>query len=107
MPSFKYDGFTEVVMKSQKSPLSGQKNRSSGNYLFTNEAFSPCNKVKWSCPEGISFNIMKDHTAAKDDVILKGVCNGAITKAPSGEGLYISNPIGATEEFEIKVSKYE
>ena len=35
MPSFKYEGFTEVVMKSQKSPLNGQKNRSSGNYLFT------------------------------------------------------------------------
>ncbi len=56
MPNFKYDGFTEVVMKSQKEPLSGQKNRSSGNYLFTGEAFVPCSKVKWSCPSGISFN---------------------------------------------------
>ena len=63
MPNFKYDGFTEVVMKSQKEPLSGQKNRSSGNYLFTGEVFVPCSKVKWSCPSGISFNVMKDHKA--------------------------------------------
>ncbi|MDE5621333.1 MAG: hypothetical protein K2I80_12610 [Ruminococcus sp.] len=107
MPNFKYDGFTEVVMTSQKEPLSGQKNRSSGNYLFTGEAFIPCSKVKWSCPSGISFNVMKDHKAAKDEVILTGVCDGAITKLPTGEGIYISNPIGALGEFDIRVTKYE
>ena len=107
MPNFKYDGFTEVVMKSHKEPLSGQKNRSSGNYLFTHEAFTPCNKVKWSCPSGISFNVMKDHKAAKDDVMLQGVCDGSITTLPSGEGIYIANPVGATGEFSIRVTKYE
>ncbi len=107
MPSFKYDGFTEVVMKSQKEPLSGQKNRSSGNYLFTEEAFISCSKVKWSCPAGISFNVMKDHKAATDEVMLTGVCDGAVTKLPAGEGIYIANPVGASEEFDIRVTKYE
>lgn len=107
MPSFKYDGFTEVVMKSQKEPLSGQKNRSSGNYLFTEESFISCSKVKWSCPAGISFNVMKDHKATKDEVMLTGVCDGAVTKLPAGEGIYIANPVGASEEFDIRVTKYE
>ncbi|MGN1480370.1 hypothetical protein [Porcipelethomonas sp.] len=107
MPNFKYDGFIEVVIKSQKGPLSGQKNRSSGNYLFTSEAFAPCKKVKWSCPEGISFNVMKDHNAAKDETILTGVCNGSVTDLPSGEGIYIANPSGADSEFEIRVTKFE
>lgn len=50
---------------------------------------------------------MKDHKAAKDEVILTGVCDGAITKLPAGEGIYISNPVGASGEFNIRVTKYE
>ncbi|MDO5559597.1 MAG: hypothetical protein Q4F95_08370 [Oscillospiraceae bacterium] len=107
MPDFKYDGFTEVVMVSQKDKLNGEDHRSSGNYLFTKEAFAPCNKVKWSCPAGISFCVKRDHKAAKDDVVLEGVCDGSITKLPAGEGIYIADPVGASESFSIKVTKFE
>jgi hypothetical protein len=107
MPNYSYEGFIEVTMKSQKSPLSGQKNRSSGNYLFTAQSFAQCKQVKWSCPEGIKFNVMKDKKAASDPVILKDVYNGKITDLPEGEGIYIANPQGANAEFEISVKKVD
>lgn len=106
MPDYRYDGFIEATMKSQKSPLSGQKNRSSGNYLFTEESFAECNQVQWSCPEGITFNVMKDRKAASDPVVLSDVYNGKITDLPKGEGIYIANPKGANAEFEISVKKF-
>ncbi len=33
--------------------------------------------------------------------------DGAVTKLPAGEGIYIANPVGASEEFDIRVTKYE
>jgi hypothetical protein len=107
MPNFSYEGFIQVTMKSNKEHLAGQKNRSSKNYLFTENAFAECKHVKWSCPEGISFNVMRDKKAATDPIVLRDVFNGQITEPPRGEGIYIANPRGANEQFEISVRKVD
>jgi hypothetical protein len=112
MPNFRYDGFSEVVMHSQNTKMDGQEHRSSGNYLFTGEAFQSCSKVEWSCPTGVSFSVKRDHKAAKDDVVLTGVCNGSVTELPGGEGIYIADPSGTDSgnpkgKFEIRVKAAE
>lgn len=110
MPNFEYEGFKQVVMTSAKAPMHGQNERSSKNYLFDNKAFKSCKKIKWQCPEGITFRVKRDHKAAKDDTVYSDLCNGSIVDADKmlkdGEGIYIAlpKPEGVnTEYFDITV----
>lgn len=108
MPHFRYDGFTEVKMHSEGAKLSGQNERSSGNYLFTDEAFAQVEKVKIACPAGVTFDFKMDHTAGKDEYLEKGVASGRVLNRnvfKGGKGVYIANPKGTNgQAFEVVVT---
>ncbi len=104
MPSYSFTKFNGVIMESEAQPLSGQKNRSSENYDL--REMKRVGKIRWSCPGGITFNVMEDRTAAKDPVTFSNLCNGSVTDFPRDSacnGLYIANPHGASGKFYIKV----
>ncbi|MCU0287597.1 MAG: DeoR family transcriptional regulator [Acidobacteria bacterium] len=85
---------------SEPKPQSGQKNRSSGN--FSTEG-CPGTRLRWSCPTGISFNVMKDVPMGRDPVIFYGIANGTITKMYKARSLYIANPRWADSSFTVSV----
>lgn len=93
---------------SQPQPQSGQKNRSSNNFS-TKTAPAGTKYFQFEVAEApdndaVFFNVMQDKTAATDPVIYFNEGNGnrtnIITKSDS---LYISNPSGASTNFEVKI----
>lgn len=93
---------------SQPKPQDGQKNRSSNNfsttgipsgtkYLLFEVGDAPDN-------DSVFFNVMLDKTAATDPVIYFNEANGNRTNImEKSDSLYISNPSGATTNFEVKI----
>lgn len=93
---------------SQPKPQDGQKNRSSDNfstmsipsgtkYLLFEVAEAPDN-------DSVFFNVMLDKTAATDPTIYYNEGNGNRTNIiEKSDSLYISNPSGATTNFEVKI----
>lgn len=93
---------------SQPKPQDGQKNRSSNNfstksipsgtkYLLFEVAETPDN-------DAVFFNVMLDKTAATDPTIYHNEGNGNRTNIiEKSDSLYISNPSGATTNFEVKI----
>jgi hypothetical protein len=93
---------------SQAAPLDGQKNRSSVNFstktipagtqYLTFEVSGTTNN------DAVFFNVMEDKTAASDPVIYHGVSNGYRSNNVKQYGdLYIANPTGASNAFEVVV----
>lgn len=114
MPSYEYDKFSDVYIQSSSKVLKGQKHRSSMNYDLREMRRTAW--MKWSCPEGISFDVMEDKSCAKDPVTFRNVVNGMTVEFPSVSacnGLYIANPkyeghtINQNFNFEIKISAAE
>lgn len=112
MPNYDFENFLSVTITSNSKPLSGQEHRSSDNYDFRNLLKNDYSKLKWICPDGISFDVMEDKSAAKDPVTFSNVKNGTITNFPSdsqANGLYIANPkfnsndIPSLYSFEISI----
>ncbi|MCR9163827.1 MAG: DeoR family transcriptional regulator [bacterium] len=89
-----------VKIQSSPTPQPGQKNRSSENF-GTNTVNSGDGDLLWSCPDGVSFNVMKDKSVAVDPVVFKSVKNGTVTKNSDDRNLYIANPKGASEAFTV------
>ena len=107
MPSFKFDSLLEVKINSKPSTLPGEEHRSSDNYNLI--GITNC-QLKWTCPEGIIFDVMEDRTAASDPITFPNVKNGTITPAlndSSANGLYIANPQHAADTFEISIVPYQ
>ncbi|MBH5318808.1 DeoR family transcriptional regulator [Paenibacillus sp. GSMTC-2017] len=95
-------------IRSEKAPLSGQKNRSSGN--FSTEVLPTGTKrLLWEVegggvdPYDITFNVMRDVSAGTDPVELEGVITGNASRVVSARSLYIANPSGAQSSFVVKV----
>lgn len=84
-----------ACINSEAQPQRGQKNRSSGN--FSSQGCST--SLRWSSPDGVSFNVMRDVSGGKDPVELSNVTNGSITPNPNQRSLYIANPRGAQTGF--------
>lgn len=89
-----------VSIISEECPQDGQKSRSSKNFSSKDLPHEP---IVWCCPDGISFTVMEDKSAASDKTIYKNVKNGTITKYYEAKNLYIANPQNARANFEVKV----
>ena len=85
---------------SEPEPQAGQSERSSGNFSTENCVGK---QLKWSCPQGLSFDVKKDRSAASDPTIFSGVANGTITTIEKERSLYIANPKNAVENFLVEV----
>ena len=90
----------QASVTSEPHPQSGQHHRSSGN--FSTEGLTG-SKFKWSCPQGIVFNVKKDKSWASDPTIFSDVTNGTITNTYDARSLYIADPRHASENFTVKV----
>jgi hypothetical protein len=85
---------------SEPKPSEGQKNRWSGNFSTQNCSGS---RLKWNCPAGIVFNVMKDVSGGTDPVIFRDITNGTVTDMNQDRSLYIANPRNAGENFTVSV----
>ncbi len=110
MPSFQFDKFSAVYIKSASAVLPGQNHRSSGNYDLNK--LLRLSHLMWECPGGISFDVMEDKSAAADQIIFSNIKYGTITSFPlesTCRSLYIANPryegkeITQSFEFDIKI----
>ncbi|MFH7029190.1 MAG: hypothetical protein ACHBN1_28305 [Heteroscytonema crispum UTEX LB 1556] len=86
-----------ACITSEAQPQRGQKNRSSGN--FSTQGCTTT--LRWSAPDGVSFNVMRDVSGGKDPVELQNVTNGSSTQNPNQRSLYIANPKGANKGFQV------
>ena len=87
---------------SSPTPKPGQTHRSSDNF-----ATSICGgHISWSCPDGITFDVMVDMKLSPDYIVHRDVTNGAVTSNPILESafLYIANPRNAPSDFLVAVS---
>lgn len=83
---------------SEPNPQHGQKHRSSGN--FSTEGCSG-DKIQFSSPEGVVYDIMEDKSLAPDPTIYKDVTNGTIVEKVSSRSLYVANPKHASGNFVV------
>jgi hypothetical protein len=88
---------------SEPEPQSGQSHRSSENF-GTND-IPDWGALRWSCPDGVSFDVKKDVTG-HDPTEYEGLTNGSVTSYKSHRNLYISDPSGATVRFEVTVAAH-
>ncbi len=86
-------------IESASDHWSGQKERSSEN--FSTKGMGPGTSILWNAPEGVSFDIKIDKTAATDPFYANGVKDGTITPYTSESKLYIANPKGAEGTFTV------
>jgi len=96
---------TSVSVVSEPQPQSGQKHRSSDN--FSTDNLDDWGGLKWSCPDGISFDVKKDKSGLPDSTEFSNVSNGTITKFSGDRNLYIANPEGASQEFTVTAESYK
>ncbi|PIJ96186.1 DeoR family transcriptional regulator [Lysinibacillus sphaericus] len=91
-------------VKSQDVPLTGQKNRSSGNFS-TLVLPENTKSLKWEIEDGddYTFNVMQDVCAGTDPVIYSNVMSGNRTEVNSQTSLYIANPDGPNGTFLVNV----
>lgn len=87
-------------VSSEPNPSPGQKHRSSGNFSTVNCSGS---KLKWSCSQGIVFDVMKDVSGGTDPTIFHDLTNGSETDTNQDRSLYIANPRHTTENFTVSV----
>lgn len=89
------------TVRSEAGPQKGQSHRSSENF-GTND-MPDWGKLKWTCPEGVTFDVKKD-SPGFDGTELENVTNGKITNYKSDRNLYIANPRGSSTAFDVTVS---
>ncbi len=89
---------------SESKPWSGQKERSSEN--FSTKGLGKGSHILWSCPEGISFDVKIDKTAATDPVYASGLKNGSITPYKAEDKMYIANPKNASSKFTVRFTVF-
>jgi hypothetical protein len=89
-------------VRSEAGPQKGQSHRSSENF-GTND-MPDWGKLKWTCPEGVTFDVKKDISGGRDSTEFKGVKNGDTTDYKSHRNLYIANPSGSSVAFNVTVS---
>lgn len=93
---------------SQAKPQDGQKNRSSVNFstqsIPTGTKYLSFEVTGTTNNDAVFFNVMEDKTAASDPTIYHNVSNGYRTNnVQKYSSLYIANPEGASNEFEVIV----
>ncbi|WP_199337632.1 MULTISPECIES: hypothetical protein [unclassified Nostoc] len=86
-----------ACITSEAQPQLGQINRSSGNFSTQGCATS----LRWSGPDGVNFNVMRDVSGGTDPVELTNVTNGSLLQNPNQRSLYIANPTGAQTAFQV------
>lgn len=86
---------------SSPTPQPEQTHRSSDNF-----STGGCGSVsiRWSCPVGITFDVMQDVSFHSDPVIHPSLTNGSVTSNDQSRSLYIANPRNATSNFLVTVS---
>ncbi len=92
---------------SAKQPQDGQSHRSSGNFS-TEDVPGGFSKFVWEIsgvptPDGISFDVMEDRSAARDHTIYENLTDGSQTGIEQKRQLYIANPKGASSSFLVTV----
>ena len=93
-----------VTVTSEAHPQSGQKHRSSPNFSTIQLGNHPESEPKYmvvSCPEGVTFKLNIDIPYHSDRVWDEDVYNGAIIPYIWESDFYISNPSGATGNFNV------
>lgn len=83
-------------IRSEAQPQRGQKARSSGN--FSTEGCSTT--LVWELPDGINVDIAQDISGGKDRGFYR-VSNGVRRQNPNKRSLYIANPHGAQQGFQV------
>lgn len=102
-PTYLGSGQASRTVKSEAGPQKGQKERSSGN--FSTSGMGGGSSIYWTCPEGVSFDIKIDKTGT-DPFFANGVTNGTITSFTDNSKLYIANPKGAKDAFEVQYTVF-
>ena len=108
-PSHASQSFNVVVEPSNltavvsgPSPLPGQRNRSSAN--FSTKDFRG-ESMRWHCPKNVRFEVWIDVPNAADTRLYDEfpIFDGCITPLVKSDRLYISQPQGASECFNVVV----
>lgn len=103
-PLFLQSGQATKSVESEAGPKKGQKERSSDN--FSTQNMGEGTSIYWTVPEGVSFDVKIDKTAASDPFYANEITNGSITPYKSESKMYIANPKGATEKFQIQYTVF-
>ncbi|MBR8839982.1 MAG: hypothetical protein DSM106950_39790 [Stigonema ocellatum SAG 48.90 = DSM 106950] len=86
-----------ACINSEAQPQRGQKSRSSGNF-----STQGCpTTLRWSGPDGVTFDVMRDVSGGKDKLEIRNVTNGSSSQNPNQRNLYIANPHGAQKGFKV------
>lgn len=93
-------GNSSVTIYSEAAPQKGQKHRSSDNFSTKTLKQDDMRYMIVACPDGITFNINVDKIGT-DEEWTYDVYNGAILDFRDSDKLYIADPEGATERFEV------
>lgn len=107
MPSYSYENFISVGMRSSWYPLFGQRNRSSGNFRLNHLGSPDTKDIYWTCPDDCSFDVMRDMKTVFDPIVFRDVTNGTSTSFPDADmrsALYIANPRQVETPFVIEAS---
>jgi hypothetical protein len=86
--------------RSHPAPLPGQKRRSSSD-VSTAGAPSGVSRLRFTCPRGISFNVMCNMNGGTDPVVWAGLTNGSQMPFQRLTNIYISDPAGARLSFDV------
>jgi len=91
-----------ATITSDPNPQKGQTHRSSDNF-----STDGCGSVsiRWSCPDGIIFDVMEDVSLRTDPVIHASLTNGSVTPNDHSRSLYIANPRNAAGNFVVSVDR--
>ncbi len=106
-----------VCMKSEKSALEGQKDRSSENFSTKQfegkkviiKAYYDFGKGTQKFADKVTFDIKEDKPVLSDPTLLKNVGNGTTdsSKITGKKNVYIANPTGAEDSFTVVITEAE
>lgn len=95
-----YHEGSSVTVSSGSKPQKGQKHRSSDNFSTASLSGEDPQYMIVSCPDGVGFELNIDRSGS-DEVYDDDVYNGCILPYRNSSKFYISNPRGATSDFEV------
>jgi hypothetical protein len=86
-------------VKSGAGPKPGQSSRSSTDFSTLDLA----DNIKFIFPDDITLAIVENIGNGKDDDVFTNVRNGDVKQNPKKKQLYVANPMGTQEDFDICV----
>jgi hypothetical protein len=96
---------TIATAQSETGPLSGQKQRSGGNFTLHSDAGTD---ITLTTVAGVIFDILVDKPHAPDPSVVRNAGNGFVVRGgtlSTGTNYYIANPKGATAPFTVTLNQ--